>query len=185
LVGLAVLFLACGAVLMVTEDRGANAITLPVALLASDLLIAATLVSRWHLVRPIAQGLAIFGTLVHLLVLIRNGPVWTRACAGLLVVAHVQALVLLFQLSIRERTEDDTAEGDGAATVVDEVGSDPPVVIPAQRTGDSEMPAEPVADQEEPAQPVRSETETEEPEGTGGPASEQDDQAAENEERAS
>jgi hypothetical protein len=47
------------------------------------------------------------------------------------------------------------------------------------------MPAEPVADQEEPAQPVRSETETEEPEGTGGPASEQDDQAAENEERAS
>jgi hypothetical protein len=107
LVGLAVLFLACGVVLMVTEERGANAITLPVALLASDLLIAATLISRWQLVRPIAQGLAIFGTLVHLLVLMRNGPLWTRACAGLLVVAHVQAMLLLFRMTIRERSEGD------------------------------------------------------------------------------
>jgi hypothetical protein len=110
LVGLAVLFLAFGVVRMVTVERGANAITLPVALLASDLLIAATLVSRWQLVRPIAQGLAIFGTLVHLLVLMRNGPLWTRACAGLLVVAHVEALLLLFRMTIRERNEIDRAD---------------------------------------------------------------------------
>jgi hypothetical protein len=109
LVGLAVLFVGVGAPRLATEG-GVDVLTLPLVLLVTDLFIAAVLLSGWYPVRPVAQGLAIFGALVHLLVLLRGGPWWLRGCSALLAVAHGYALVLLFQLSIREQRQQEALE---------------------------------------------------------------------------
>lgn len=103
---------------------GPDALTLPLALLASAGVIAAALLTGWYPVRPIAQGLAVFGALVHLLVLLRSGPIWTRGCSAVLAVTHTYALVMLFVLSARE------ADDDG----------DPPLP-PTPRVGDPSTPS--------------------------------------------
>ncbi|WP_028925766.1 hypothetical protein [Pseudonocardia acaciae] len=82
-------------------------LTLAFALLGADLVIAAALLTGWYPVRPVAQGLAIFGALVHVLVLLRSGPWWMRGWSGLLAAAHLYGLVLLFALSSREQYEDE------------------------------------------------------------------------------
>jgi hypothetical protein len=109
LVGLAVLFVGVGALRLATEG-GVDVLTLPLVLLVTDLFIAAVLLSGWYPVRPVAQGLAIFGALVHLLVLLRSGPWWLRGSSALLTVAHGYALVLLFQLSVREQRQQEVLE---------------------------------------------------------------------------
>jgi hypothetical protein len=109
LVGLAVLFVGFGALRLATEG-GIDVLTLPLVLLVTDLFIAAVLLSGWYPVRPVAQALAIFGALVHLLVLLRSGPWWLRGSSALLAVAHGYALVLLFQLSVREQRQQEALE---------------------------------------------------------------------------
>jgi hypothetical protein len=108
----AVGFTATGVARLV-QQRDIDVVTLPLALLAADLLIAAALVTRWYPIRPVAQGLAIFGALVHALVLLRSGPWWVRGWSGLLAAAHVSALVLFFSLTAREY--DDGDDTDAAA----------------------------------------------------------------------
>jgi hypothetical protein len=136
LVGLAVVFAGAG-VFRMLHDGGVKALTLPLALLASDLIIAGSVLSRWQLVRPFAQGLAIFGLLVHLLVLLHSGPVGLRTCAGLLALLHAEALVLLFQLTWRENRA-----GDAPGPVVPAPpAATPPSpgtgpVVPAQRASE-------------------------------------------------
>ena len=89
------------------RSSGLEVLTLLLALLAADLVIAGALVTRWYAVRPVAQGLAIFGALVHVLVLLRSGPWLVRGWSALLAVAHLYALVLFFALSAHEQYEDD------------------------------------------------------------------------------
>ncbi|HWN32335.1 MAG TPA: hypothetical protein VNP03_06300 [Pseudonocardia sp.] len=102
----AVAFAATGLARLIGEhDLGV--LTLPLALLAADLFIAGALVTRWYTIRPVAQGLAIFGALVHALVLLRSGPWWIRGWSGLLTAAHVYALALFFAMSAQEYSEDD------------------------------------------------------------------------------
>ena len=102
----AMAFTATGLARLIGEhDLGV--LTLPLALLAADLFIAGALVTRWYTIRPVAQGLAIFGALVHALVLLRSGPWWIRGWSGLLTAAHVYALALFFAMSAQEYSEDD------------------------------------------------------------------------------
>ncbi|MDT7678328.1 MAG: hypothetical protein QOD82_6230, partial [Pseudonocardiales bacterium] len=82
----AVAFAGTGMVRLFREG-GVEVLTLPLALLAADLLIAGALVTRWYAIRPVAQGLAIFGAVVHLLVLLRSGAWWIRGWSALLAAA--------------------------------------------------------------------------------------------------
>ena len=140
---------------------------LTLVLLATDLVIAGALVTGWYPVRPVAQGLTIFGALVHVLVLLRSGPVLLRGCSGLLVAAHGYALVLLFQLSVSEQDEEND-EGDTkcVAAIEPAAGSadfeespdiepDTPDLPDAEAAGDtSRSPAAPqVSTEQQPARP--------------------------------
>lgn len=88
-----------------------GALTLPLVLLAADLVIATALVTWWYPLRPVAQGLSVFGALVHALVMLRGGPVWTRGCSGVLLLAHCWALVQLFLMTAAE-DDDDSDDSD-------------------------------------------------------------------------
>ena len=100
------------------------ALSLPLVLLVADLLIAVAVTTRWYPIRPVAQGLAVFGLLVHVLVALRNGPVPMRGCAGVLVVAHGWALVLLFLLTAAE-DDDESDDPDREASEVPEIVETP------------------------------------------------------------
>lgn len=120
LVGLAVVFV--GVALVQRMHRGDTDALLPLALLAADLTIAAALLSGWYSVRPVAQGLAIFGALAHVLLLLGGRPELIRVTSGLLAAAHVYSLVLLFQLGVGYDYEDDEQEAVAVvAAPVDQV----------------------------------------------------------------
>ena len=112
LVGAAVLFVGF-AIPRAAAVGFFDALTLPLVLLASDLVIAAAVVTWWYPLRPVAQGLAVFGILVHALVMLRSGPVWTRGCSGVLLLAHSWALVQLFLMTAAE--DDDYDDGELAS----------------------------------------------------------------------
>lgn len=108
LVGAAVLFVAVW--IPRTSSVGfAGALTVPLVLLLADLVIAAALLTRWYPVRPVAQGLAAFGVLVHVLVALRSGPPVARGCAAVLAVAHAWLGVSLIMLTA---AEDEAAEDE-------------------------------------------------------------------------
>jgi hypothetical protein len=136
----AVAFAGTGMVRLFREG-GIEVLTLPLALLAADLLIAGALVTRWYAIRPVAQGLAIFGAVVHLLVLLRSGAWWIRGWSALLAAAHIYALVLFFALSAQEQYDDEDEDAD---EFEDEFNGDGPggagrggefADLPAQRRG--------------------------------------------------
>ncbi|MDT7679833.1 MAG: hypothetical protein QOG57_143 [Pseudonocardiales bacterium] len=136
----AVAFAGTGMVRLFREG-GIEVLTLPLALLAADLLIAGALVTRWYAIRPVAQGLAIFGAVVHLLVLLRSGAWWIRGWSALLAAAHIYALVLFFALSAQEQYDDEDEDAD---EFEDEFNGDGPggagrggefAALPAQRRG--------------------------------------------------
>lgn len=108
----AVVFTATG-VARLLRAGGVEVLTLPLALLAADLVIAGALITRWYAIRPVAQGLAIFGALVHVLVLLRSGPWLIRGWSALLAAAHICALVLFFALSAHEQYDDDDDDDNG------------------------------------------------------------------------
>ena len=109
LVGAAVLFVGF-AIRRVHIAGFFGALTLPLVLLAADLVIAAAVLTWWYPLRPVAQGLAVFGILVHALVMLRSGPVWTRGCSGVLLLAHSWALVQLFLMTAAEDFDDEELE---------------------------------------------------------------------------
>jgi hypothetical protein len=117
----AVVFTAIEAVRLLGSG-GIEVLTLLLALLAADLVIAGALVTRWYAVRPVAQGLAIFGALVHVLVLLRSGPWLIRGWSALLAAAHICALVLFFALSAHEQYDDEDEEDVVDEDVVDAAG---------------------------------------------------------------
>ncbi len=83
------------------------ALSLPLVLLAAALVVAVAVLTHWYPIRPVAQGLAVFGLLVHALVALRGGLVWTRGCSAVLAVAHGWALILLFLITAAENDEDE------------------------------------------------------------------------------
>jgi hypothetical protein len=111
LVGAAVLFVGF-AVRRVHIAGFLGALTLPLVLLAADLVIAAAVLTWWYPLRPVAQGLAVFGILVHALVMLRSGPVWTRGCSGVLLLVHSWALVQLFLMTAAEDFDDEDLDGE-------------------------------------------------------------------------
>ncbi|HEY0577627.1 MAG TPA: hypothetical protein VGD73_26290 [Pseudonocardia sp.] len=150
----AVAFTGTGVARLVSHGNP-EALTLPLALLAADLLIAGALVTRWYAIRPVAQGLAIFGALVHVLVLLRSGPWWIRGWSALLAAAHIYALLLFFALSAREQYDDELDEDD-AVDVVRPENVVRPETAAEQPEVRAEEPAEveiPVARVTEPNQP--------------------------------
>jgi hypothetical protein len=138
----------------------ADMVTLPLALLVADLIIAGALVTGWYSVRPVAQGLAIFGALVHVLVLLRSGGWWIRGWSALLSVAHVYALLLFFAFTAEERDDEldeleDEDELDGersrptaSAGVLVPAQAGPPEIPPAEPV---ETPVEQLVDAPDPA----------------------------------
>ncbi|MDQ2706526.1 MAG: hypothetical protein M3Z25_02310 [Actinomycetota bacterium] len=128
LVGGAVLFVGFGIPRLASAGL-TGALTLPLVLLAADLLIAAALLTGWYPVRPVAQGLSVFGLLVHALVMLRGGPIWIRGCSGVLVVAHAWALVLLFLLTAAEDDLDDHDWDEPDETAEDAAQPEPVVLI--------------------------------------------------------
>lgn len=163
-----------------------GALTLPLVLFAADLVIASAVLTRWYPLRPVAQGLAVFGILVHALVMLRSGPFWTRGCSGVLLLAHSWALVQLFMITAGE---DDDAEEDGEAgagphadvatgvpaeaveTPVTEVvdlalpeepgtPEEPAGPAPDERASDERAPNEPASDEPVSDEPVSDETGT-------------------------
>ena len=166
----AVAFTGTGVARLVSHGNP-EALTLPLALLAADLLIAGALVTRWYPIRPVAQGLAIFGALVHMLVLLRSGPWWIRGWSALLAAAHVYALLLFFALSAREQYDDEDDELDDEDDAVDivrpqtvvqpETVAEPETVALAEEPAEDEMP---VAQVTEPDQPNQSNGGAESPE---------------------
>jgi hypothetical protein len=170
LVALAVVFVGIG-VLRLVREGGGDVLTLPLALLAADLVVALALLSGWYPVRAVAQGLAIFGALVHLLIALRSAPVLIRGCSALLAAAHVYALVLLFQLSARELDEDDEGPADEpVAQPAEDQPSQPAAQTPAEPEPlVAAAPADVPASGEEPA---------EQPDPDLDPAAEQPDAEA-------
>jgi hypothetical protein len=151
----AVAFTGTGVARLVSHGNP-EALTLPLALLAADLLIAGALVTRWYAIRPVAQGLAIFGALVHVLVLLRSGPWWIRGWSALLAAAHIYALLLFFALSAREQYDDELDDEDDAVDVVRPENVVRPETAAEQPEVRAEEPAEveiPVARVTEPNQP--------------------------------
>jgi hypothetical protein len=129
----AVVFTATGVIRLLREG-GIEVLTLPLALLAADLVIAGALVTRWYAIRPVAQGLAIFGALVHVLVLLRSGPWMIRGWSALLAAAHICALVLFFALSAHEQYDDEDEDDEADdREVAYEPAAGPYAALPAPR----------------------------------------------------
>jgi hypothetical protein len=131
----AVLFLGF-AVPRVATAGIAGALSLPAVLLGADLLIAAAVFTGWYPIRPPAQGLAVFAGVVHLLVALRSGPVWTRVDAGVLVLAEAWGLVALFLLTAAEDEPDAEDEPEPSEDFVETpigevVELEPPALDPA------------------------------------------------------
>ncbi|WP_028933043.1 hypothetical protein [Pseudonocardia spinosispora] len=143
LVGLAIVFV--GVALLQRMHRGEADVLLPLALLAADLTIAAALLSGWYSVRPVAQGLAIFGALAHVLLLLGGRPELIRVTSGLLAAAHVYSLVLLFQLGAGYDYEDEDDEQEAAEVEPAQVAEAPPTEAAASVPPISEPSGEPAA----------------------------------------
>jgi hypothetical protein len=157
LVGAAVLFVGF-AVPRAAVVGFLGALTLPLVLLAADVVIAAAVVTWWYPLRPAAQGLAVFGILVHALVMLRSGPVWTRGCSGVLLLTHSWALVQLFLMTAAEDDgPDDGAEGERQALGPDRLGAPPEFVeIPVTQVVDVavlESPVDPDGHPDAPGDP--------------------------------
>jgi hypothetical protein len=105
LTGGALIFVGLG-IPRLSSAGNASGLTLPLVLLGADLFIAAALLTGWYPIRPVGQGLAVFGVLVHTLVVLRSGPIWVRGCSVVLVVAHVAALVLMFLRTAAEADDE-------------------------------------------------------------------------------
>jgi hypothetical protein len=157
LVGAAVVFVAF-AIPRAAAAGLFGALTLPLVLLAADLVIAAAVLTWWYPLRPVAQGLAVFGILVHALVTLRSGPIWTRGCSGVLLLTHSWALVQLFLMTA---AEDGDFDDDG-----EPASEPPPVVAPGEPAAIVETPVTDVVELGAPAEAAAPES----PEAGGGGA---------------
>ncbi|GAA4025548.1 hypothetical protein GCM10022247_57870 [Allokutzneria multivorans] len=94
LVGAELVFLVAGLVRWAAEG-GADLIVLPLVLLALSLVAAGSIMARIGIARAGAIAIAIFAGLLHLLVVLGDGPVIARVISGIVGAAQIYAVVLL------------------------------------------------------------------------------------------
>jgi hypothetical protein len=78
-----------------------NILYVPVVQAVLDLACAAVIVVGSRVLRPGVLVIAVLGTLVHMVIVLGGGPIWTRVVSAVLAVAQVYAVVLLNTKPIR------------------------------------------------------------------------------------
>jgi hypothetical protein len=100
--GAGLVFVVESVVRLATESGvGASLLYVPIAQAVLDLLCAAVIVVGSRALRPGVLAIAVLGTLVHMVIVLGGGPIWTRAVSAVLAVAQVYAVVLLNTKPIR------------------------------------------------------------------------------------
>ena len=106
--GAGLVFLAESLIRLSAE--GASILYVPIAQAVLDVLCALVIVAGRRTLRPGVLVIAVLGTLVHMVIVLGGGPVWTRVVSAVLAVAQVYAVVLLNTKPIRIHFGLDTYE---------------------------------------------------------------------------
>jgi hypothetical protein len=100
--GAGLVFVVESVIRLATEAGvGASLLYVPIAQAVLDLLAAAVIVVGSRSLRPGVLVIAVLGTLVHMVIVLGGGPVWTRLVSAVLAIAQVYAVVLLNTKPIR------------------------------------------------------------------------------------
>jgi hypothetical protein len=84
------------------SGQPANILFVPIVALVLDAAAAWVVLSGNRVLRPAPLVLAVLGALLHMVILLGDGPLWTRIVSGLLAAAQIYALVLLNTKPVRE-----------------------------------------------------------------------------------
>jgi hypothetical protein len=101
--GAGLVFLVESLIRLATEGPavGASLLYVPIAQAVLDVLCAAVIVVGSRAIRPGVLVIAVLGTLVHMVIVLGGGPIWTRVVSAVLAIAQVYAVVLLNTKPIR------------------------------------------------------------------------------------
>jgi hypothetical protein len=100
--GAGLAFVVESVVRLATESGlGASLLYVPIVQAVLDLACAAVIVAGSKALRPGVLVIAVLGTLVHMVIVLGGGPIWTRVVSAVLAVAQVYAVVLLNTKPIR------------------------------------------------------------------------------------
>ncbi|MCP3797686.1 hypothetical protein NLX83_00290 [Allokutzneria sp. A3M-2-11 16] len=94
LVGAQLVFLIA-AIVRWTAEGGADVVMTPLVLLVLSAVAAGSILARIGIARAGAIAVAVFAALLHLLIVLGDGPVLARVLSGVLGAAQVYAVVLL------------------------------------------------------------------------------------------
>jgi hypothetical protein len=83
------------------SSQGAGILELPIIALVLQSAAAAIILTGNRMARPVALIVVILAALMHMVILLGEGPVWTRIVSGLLAAAQMYALVLLNTKPVR------------------------------------------------------------------------------------
>ena len=106
--GAGLVFLAESLIRLSAE--GASILYVPIAQAVLDVLCAAVIVAGSRTLRPGVLVIAVLGTLIHMVIVLGGGPIWTRVVSAVLAIAQVYAVVLLNTKPIRIHFGLDTHE---------------------------------------------------------------------------
>ncbi|TWP50316.1 hypothetical protein FKR81_21720 [Lentzea tibetensis] len=76
-------------------EGGADVLKAPIAIGLLELLVGAGLMLRIRIAHKVAMGVFVLVGLLHLLIVLADGPVWARVVSGVLSGVHVYGVVLL------------------------------------------------------------------------------------------
>jgi hypothetical protein len=100
--GAGLVFVAESVIRLATEAGvGSSLLDVPIVQAVLDLLCAAVIVVGSRTLRPGVLVVAVLGTLVHMVIVLGGGPMWTRVVSAVLAIAQVYAVVLLNTKPIR------------------------------------------------------------------------------------
>jgi hypothetical protein len=83
------------------SSQGAGILYVPLVQLVLDGTAVGVILTGNRLLRPGVLIIAILGSLVHMVILLGDGPIWTRVVSALLAVMQLYVLVLLNTKPIR------------------------------------------------------------------------------------
>jgi hypothetical protein len=83
------------------SSQGAGILYVPLVQLVLDGTAVGVILTGNRLLRPGVLVIAILGSLVHMVILLGGGPIWTRVVSALLAVMQLYVLVLLNTKPIR------------------------------------------------------------------------------------
>ena len=92
--GGALVFFAVGLVLW-RSTGDADVLKLPSFVALFELLVAASLLLRLRFMHYPAMVVFVLVALLHLVIVLADGPVWTRVASGVLSAVHIYGVVLL------------------------------------------------------------------------------------------